>query len=251
MIDNERIRPYWYVDAKWIFGILFTVSGAVALLLFVLTTLTSEKVAIPVASYVVASQFSREGIDSAKDIEAFKRQMAGSAQSVFYPLGGKDVAITRQELDSLEPREIRLKIFRQVVEPIYFAKRTPETMKQYGALAFFNYETAQLLSKIFYASLPVPALALVGLIWFSRGLGRLVSVALPTLFLVMPFTLLLFIIQHAPLPEGDGGLLSSLPKELIVGVAASLSWPFYALFWVGVLLLLVAIGVKITWRMKR
>ena len=251
MAESNWVRPYWHVDVKWVFGILFSVSGAAALLLFVLATLTSPKVAIPVASYVVASQFSRDGLNDARDIEAFKRQMAGSAQPVFYPLGGKDVSITRQELESLEPREIRLKIFRQVVEPIYLTPRTPETMKQYGVLAFLNQEMAQKIATIFYASLPVPALALLGLVWFSRGLGRLVSPSVPILLFVTPVAFLLVIVQYAPLPEGDGGLLSALPRELIGEIAASLSWPFYVLWLVAAALLLAAFVGKLVARRKK
>ena len=126
MNQSDTPRPYWHVDLKWIFGISAAFFLTSSLTLFTLSTLTSEKVAIPVASYVVASQFSRDGLDDPKDIEAAKSKFLKTKDNVFYPLDDKNIRITRDELETLSPREIRLKIFRQVVEPFYFGKVNAE-----------------------------------------------------------------------------------------------------------------------------
>lgn len=251
MISAGRPRPYWHVDVKWIFGILFTGSLIVSLASVTVATLISPDVAIPTAAYVVATQFSRDGLDDPADIEQVRRQYATSSQEVFYPLGGTDVAITRDELYTLSPRELRLKIFRQVVESLYYQERTPETLQQYGLLAPLNHRTARLAARIQYATLIPLGLTLTGLVAFSHRFGRLVSPAVPLLLVSTPLALLLWLVQNTTPPAGDTGPFSVLPRELIVEIAAALAPAFYLAFWLGIALLACAVTLTIVSRVRQ
>jgi hypothetical protein len=244
MEAKSQARPYWHVDIKWVFGILFTLCLFISLTTFTLATLTSEKTAVPLATYFVASQFSRDGLDDPREIEEFKNKTAPGAE-VYYPLEGREVKITRQELETLTPRELRLRIFEQVVTPLYSQVRTDQTLSEIGFLAFLNFETHNLLNRIFLITLVPLVLTGAGLVYFSYRYGRLISPAVPLLLTSTLPSLLFLLIQNFPSPQGDSGPLSALPRELLLSTVASVAPIYYACFGLGLALLVTALIVKI------
>ena len=216
------------------------------MLSFALARLTSAETAIPVATFVVASQFSRDGLDDPKDIEEFKRKNARSSQAVFQPIPGQNVTMTREEFNTLTPRQLRLRIFEQVVEPIYRQERSEQTKSQLGFLAFLNYQTHETINKVFQVSLIPLLLAVAGLIFFSHGFGRLISPALSLVFVSAPFAFLLFALQNTP----DGRAFGSMPPEVQRQIASALSPAFYTAFLAGPGLIALAIIGKIIWKIK-
>jgi hypothetical protein len=247
METKAHPRPYWHVDLKWIFGIILFFSLIVASVSFALATITSPKIAIDGGAYIVAGQFSKNGIDDPTDIEKLKQQYAALPDTVIYPLGNnKDISITKQELNTLSPRQIRLKIFRQVVEPIYKQKMDDKTAKQYGALAVLNENTHKFLQSIFTFTLIPVVLAAAGMIFFSYRYGRLVS---PAVVLLMVSTLPSFIVlvaQHARPPQnGDKGPFGGLPPEVISQIASSLAPLFHGMFLTALALLAAVVILKI------
>lgn len=250
MAENNKIRPYWHVDLKWIFGILTTLFLSVSLLLFSLSILTSEKTAIPLVTFIVASQFSKNGLDDPKDIEETKAKFLNSRQDVFYPIEGQNVSITRSDLETLSPRELRLKIFRQVVEPYYFGQVDEETKKKAGLLAIVSHTTHNIINQIFFISIIPLLLSLFGLLFFSYRYGKLISPAVIFLLVSTFPSLLLFLIQNTTPPSGDTGPFSALPREFVLHITAALSPVFFIIFFAGIGLMALALGIKLVNKLR-
>lgn len=239
-------RPYWHIDAKWIFGLAFSFFLLATTLIYILDKLTSPEVAIPTATYIVASQFSRQGLDDPTEINKIKQTLSSSGQTRFYPFANnKNVFVTREDIQTLSPKEIRLKIFRQIIEPIYYQKESADSLKQYGILAKINNSTNQLLHRIFLISLLPLFLSLAGLIYFSWGYGKLISPAVPLLVLGLLPSMFLFLITHANPPNGESGPVSFIPRDILPTLTKPLSFLFNLYVLVGVALLVIAIFARI------
>jgi hypothetical protein len=252
MKPTPHIRPYWHVDAKWICGLIFGLLALASLVLFALMTLTSRDIAVPLATQVAAGMFSRNGLDDASELEEFKQKAAKQPGDKVETLPG--VFITKADLATLPPRELRLKIFRQVVEPYYelgakgvAAKQSADPAKQAnierqaGVLGLINQQTHDKLRQLFLISLALVVLPLAGLVYFSAGFGRLVSPGLVLVLLTWPAAIAFLVLQIAKNSSkpvgGEGGPVS--PETLQLALGAVL--PGLALvFLLGLILLLGA-----------
>jgi hypothetical protein len=162
----------------------------------------------------------------------------------------RDVTITKQELATLPPRELRLKIFRQVVEPFYIQgvdglaaqAATPEEgakiKQQAGALRLLNRQTHDRLGELLKWTVGVTVLFLVGLIGFSWHWGRLASPGLVMVLTALPGALFLLVVASAA--GGGGGPVQQLSPALTRSIAQALLWPFGLVAGIGLLGLFAA-----------
>jgi hypothetical protein len=251
-------RPYWHVDLKWVFGIIFAAGLAVTLILHVLTTLTSKSVAIPVATQVAAGMFSRQGLDDSADIEQLKQKARLQPGDKVETLPG--IFITKVELETLSPRELRLRIFSRVVTPYYelgakevAARQTADPAeradieRQAGLLALLNQATHDTLATSRMISFGALILPLIGLVYFSAGFGRLVSPGLVMVLLTFPAAILGLITQIAQRsskPFGSDGPGAAagpgLSPESILTIMNGILPGYLAIFGLGITLLLIA-----------
>ncbi len=245
--DIHKPRPYWHVDMKWAFGILLFCALLVSTVLLVASTLLSPKIALPSATYVVASQFSRDGLDDASDIKKIESELKKSGKNEFQPIEGSDAVITKGDIASLSPREIRLKLFGQIVEPIYYGTEELDknTAQQYGALAILNEKTHDSLVTFFWISLIPVTLFMAGLVFFSHRYGRLVSPAIMLLLFSLLPSLFLFLIQNAATSIKDNEPFGLLPREQVLDIASVLSPYFYGALATGTSLLLAIPAIKL------
>lgn len=259
---ETKSRPYWHVDLKWVCGILTVLLLSASLSLFFLTRLTSEKVAIPLATEVVAALFSRgeDGIDDDEDIEKLRQQLSerSDSEEITIPLGGFEAKITKNELDTLSSREIRLRIFRQIVEPYYYQgaddvadsfANSPEQQRQIeqnaGLLALFNADTHRSLNIAFWLSLVLVSIPVIGLVRFSYRWGKLVSPAMVALIvsLLPSMVLTLFWVAiNSTAPEGGVLLMQSDAAKEFVKAVAPVYWSLTAL---GTVLLIGAMIARL------
>lgn len=221
--------------------------------LFTLSSLTRAQIAIPLATEVVATQFSPEGLDDPKSIEEVKQKLELSGQNVFYPLPDKNITITRSDLEKLSPREIRLKIFRQVVEPFYYQRINEQTKKQAGILAFINESLHSTIFTLFLLSFIPLLISSAGLIYFSYGNGRIISPAV-VLVLVSSFPSLLLFLISVTRPhlgsQSTRGPIPFLPYEITRQIVAAIAPLYYILFLIGISLILISMGIKFTKKMR-
>jgi hypothetical protein len=189
MNTNESLkpRPYWHVDAKWITGILLLFLLNATFLIFILVQITAAKQGIEILTVILASSFSREGLDQEVDIEIMHQKIAESPDGSWKPIPGLNIVVREQDIAGLSPREIRLWFFRQLAEPIYYGGQQglanlstdPEMQKNMegglGPLGFINAETHSKLNKVLIV-LGLISLSFLGLlVYFSYRFGRLGS----------------------------------------------------------------------------
>ncbi|QQG49665.1 MAG: hypothetical protein HZB70_02605 [Candidatus Berkelbacteria bacterium] len=259
-------KPYWYVDLKWFFGILFTLALTLTLSLSLANRLTEEKTAVDLSTVALATLFSRDGggLDDPKAVEEFKAKLKESDEELIRPIETiPAITISRDDVEKLSPRELRLKIFRQITEPLYnegvdgAVKRftdNPEEQKKLAndasLLRFLTKDTHEKISSFLTIGIAVTVLFLIGLVFFSFGWGRLGNPGLILFVLGLPGAAFGLLISNPP-SNGDGGGLSSLPPEFGVAIAQQLKSVFGLVSLGGLTLLVVALVGSIISRRRR
>lgn len=184
---SSNQRPYWHVDAKWITGVLLLFLLNATFLVFLVWRITAPEPGIEILTIVIASSFSREGLDQAADIETMHQRIAESPDGSWQPIPGMNIVVREEDIAGLSPREARLWFFRHLAEPIYFRGQQgladlatdPEVKKNteggIGPLGFISAETHNKLNRALLV-LGAISLVLLGLlIYFSYRFGRLGS----------------------------------------------------------------------------
>lgn len=244
-------RPYWHVDLKWIFGILFLISLQLTILFVNLYVLTNEKNGVDISTHLVATAFSRNGLDDGSDLVAAKKQIAQSPDKRIYPIPkNKEVFITEEDLNTLSPREIRYKTFRKITEPLYkmgldeYASRfapDQQSREQFRQSAFllsvFTAKTHKAIGGWLVLFIGISLVFLAGLVFFSSGFGRFVSPAIVSIMVGL-FALPLAVISSASKsgPEPPQWQEAVAP---IVGISAGI----YLILLISGIVLLVAAGI--------
>ncbi len=256
-------RPYWHVDIKWVCGILSFLALGVALLMFNLSTLTAKERALNISTTLVAGLFSKEGLDDEKGLEEFRQKIQNLPGDTVSPIPQfPQVKISKQDVVTLSARELRLKLFRQITEPIYdygpagaAAKFTTdvneqkEFTKNASLLGVFTKKTHQTLHRIFVITAVAAVLFLVTTIYFSAGWGRLVSPG-TILLVVSPVGAIAGLLLSHPPKDGDAPL-GALPPNVANEIGSSLSHSYMIAAVLGILLLLAALIGKLVQKFVR
>ncbi len=185
---TARTRPYWHVDAKWIFALLLGVAVIVFLWIDTATQATDREVAVPVTTTLVALQFSPDGLDEDTGMEQIRTQWLASDQEEFRPIEGMPIVLTREQVETLSARELRLAVARQMAEPLYddgvegFAASIsddPVEREKFEndaqLLGLVSSESHERLSGIRWLALAALIILVAPAVYFSAGLGRLIT----------------------------------------------------------------------------
>lgn len=269
-MTKENNRPYWHVDLKWIFGIIFSFVLSLTLFSSTLMAITAEKPAIETMTIVTASMFSRHGLDDKKEIEKVKQKIEKSPQHKFQPIPNVDFYLTKKDIENRSPRQIRLSLFKKMIEPAYkegteavkkrFAKTNKETQSNLGLLEFVNERNHAFISMIFYILLLICLASIIPLVKFCNRFGKLFA---PGFIMVLvsffPAAILNFmnlaIKTHSPAaaPNGRemgqyiGYTLSNIAPIVLPVLLRSYSITFI----VGIILMISALLGKIFWKRFR
>ncbi len=195
---TSKPRPYWHVDAKWITGILLLFLLNITFLLFVFVQITAPDRGIDLLTVMLASAFSRDGLDQEADLEIMQQKIAASPDGAWQPIPSLNIVVSEQDIAGLTPREMRLWFFRQLAEPIYYEgaeglkslATSPEMQKNMeggiGPLGLISAKTHSKLQKIFFV-FGLISLGLLGLlVFFSYRFGRLGSPGLVIFLAAVP-----------------------------------------------------------------
>lgn len=203
----SKVRPHWHVDAKWITGILLLFLLNITFLSFILVQATSADRGIDLLTIILASSFSRDGLDQEVDLEVMHQKIAESPNGAWQPIPSLKIVVREQDIAGLTPREMRLWFFRQLAEPIYYEGQQglaglasdPEMAKNMtggiGLFGFISAETHGKLQNIFFV-FGFISLVLIGLlVFFSYRFGRLGSPGCVLFLAALPGLLMLSMVR--------------------------------------------------------
>ena len=186
--EFSKPRPYWHVDAKWITGILLLFLLNSTFLLFILVQTTAPERGIDLLTVLIASSFSREGLDQEADLEIMHQKIAESPNGVWQPIPSLKIVVREEDIAGLTPREMRLWFFRQLAEPLYYEgsqglvslstdpdMQNNPTEAEIGFAGFISAEAHAKLQRTFYILLSIALVLLALLVIFSYRFGRLGS----------------------------------------------------------------------------
>lgn len=241
-------RPYWYVDAKWICGILLVFTLSATLIMLSLANLTDKDRAPTVGALVIGMGFIRGNtVDTQEAQEAL-----AEAGGVIRPIPNiPSIEITEADL-ALTPSQISIKVFKPITESIYndgieatadkFAATAEQKEKFIKDASLFNIltkDTHQTLNKFFRIFAAISALLALGVIYFSARWGRLSNLGALLLLVSLPGTLIALLLKSPP-KDGSGGF-GSLSPELTEQIGQAVSAAYTKVTLLGLLLLAAAL----------
>lgn len=235
---------------------------SIALLFFNLSTLTERDRAIKLSATIVASLFSKEGLDDASGLEEFRQKAAASPNNTFAPIEQfPSLQISKQDALTLSPRDLRIAIFSQITTPIYdkglrgaaagITQDKAEQEKfasQAALLGVFTKTTHERVRQIFYIGAALTIAFLVAAVYFSAGLGRLVTPGLLLLATSPLGTIASLLLLHPP-KDGDSPF-AALPPQVAQEIGASLGRSYTVSSLVGAFLLLLALVLTLVRKMR-
>jgi len=191
-------RPYWHVDAKWICAIILMISMAITLPVVSLYQLTNKEPATRLISYALAGMTSPDGIDSDNGLTEVKQEVILKGSKTV-TISGISVIFTANDVNTLSPRELRLKVFGAFSSKFYekgakgFAesqgqdKPTAEKFeKDSSAFGLFTAASHDIVGKVLIGLMSFDLLVITGLLYFGRRFGKIVSIGFVFLLVGLP-----------------------------------------------------------------
>lgn len=272
--NNAKARPYWHLDAKWIFGLALAAVLAPAFLFYNLVKITEEKSAVDAMAMGLALSFSRNGLDDKTEIVLLARQAATNPDKNIQPISGLKIYIKGSDILNLSPREARLKLFRQLALPIYkngseglSSLAESATMKKnieggVGFLALVSESSHNTLKKIFFILTVISLALFLPFIFFSYRFGRLINAGLVVLVTSLPFGLLsnaanLILKSQTPPatpPPGEAGISGMagyLAGNILPGIVKIAAGNYLFIILLGLVIVAVGILLALVWKIVR
>jgi hypothetical protein len=202
--SGRKLRPYWHVDAKWVSGLLFALAWTLTLLALTAYQLTQPEPASTIGGNLLASMTATgDGGDEPDDsVGEFIAQVEVAGPGGLQPIPGMEATITVDDLARFTPDELRVHLFTQVAEQVYWegaetAEASGETaLSSLGLMALLTNETHLQIGSALLSLAAADLLLLLLLVAFSAGWGRLASpgvvllmAGLPGAALLTPLTL--------------------------------------------------------------
>jgi hypothetical protein len=195
-------RPYWHVDAKWVCALLLALLLAVTLPVISLYRLTCKEPATKIMTYTFAGMTSPDGIDSESGLDEIKQRVLQNGSETITTSGIK-VTFTANDVNTLSPRELRLKAFGDFASRFYdqgakgFAKSqgfdeaaASKFEKDSAAISVLTLSTHKFVGNIMIVIVIFDLLLAAGVVFFSHRFGRLVSLGTVLLLVGLPGVLL-------------------------------------------------------------
>jgi hypothetical protein len=266
MNPSSSTRPYWHVDAKWICALLLFTTLVFGLPVMALYRLTAKGPATSVMSYTLAGLTSPRGIDSEDGlIEIKERVRINKTETI--KLAGIAIIFTEQDVNTLSPRQLRLKVFGAFAEKFYNQgaqgiaasqgldqTTSDQFQKDASVLQLFTKSSHATIGKVVLA-ISVAALIFLGLaVLFSHRFGRLVTPGVVFLLAGLPGLLFAVIANQNPTVVGaarpetvtnTGAALATFGAFVAPLVVPYFASTYLALLIAGATLLLTALICKI------
>lgn len=238
---TPAVRPYWFVDAKWICGILLVLVLNLALVFSSASKLTDSDHAPKIGALVVGTGFIR---GTTVDTEDARKALAEHGGVITPIPSAPTITITEADL-KLTPAQISEKIFTPITQSIYqdgidataqkyapnpeAAAKFKKDASMFSLLTKKSHQSISKLAAIFTALSFVLA---AGVVYFSARWGRAANLGALLLFVTLPASLLTFAMTHTK--GSNGAVTEALQSE--IGRAVSQTYSKFTLIGLGLLL---------------
>jgi hypothetical protein len=233
---------------------------ASTLFLHSLVQITARDRAIQTATLLLATMYSRNGLDDEAEMEGFHERLRAEPDGCIRPIDSLEITVCEDAIRGLTPREARLYIFRQLAEPIYDSgtagmtdlaadAETERVMAQgLGILSFFTRQTHQSLQRVLAVLAIACAALFLPLVFFSYRWGRLGAPGCAIVAAGLPGSLLFgffAFVFHPPASTtsepGMSELLGNLASGLLPPLAEAAVRSYAIVIALGALLILAAL----------
>lgn len=211
---SSKPRPYWHVDAKWVCALLLILALAATLPVVALHRLTTRDNATEIVAYTMAGLTSPQGLDSAEGLETVKARVVEKGSETVV-LGGVEVVFTAEDVNTLSPRELRLKVFRAFAASVYDrgvrdlaesqgldAEAVEKAERDAFLIKNLSADTHGQLGKVLAWMIVADVTLLAALAFFSWRFGRLASPGLVLTLVGLPGLLLWLAARQNPEVSG-------------------------------------------------
>lgn len=257
-------------DLKWIVGLLLFLTIIPTLFGLMLYRVTEQETAVETMTILVASVFSRNGLDDANEIEQARR-LIRTTGGTWKPIPGLDIELTEADLEGT-PREARLRLFRKLTEPLYLggeeallALTTNQDLQEEiagntGMLTLLSAKSHQTIGRILLPLSLATAALLMFFVFVSAGFARLGNPGLVLALAAFPGALLSVLARAGIRGSEDAGSLTAAEGMDMIGEAMRLILPiiqpvirdvFLSAFLLGLGLILIAIAGRLLSRARR
>ncbi len=203
---GRKDRPLWFIDAKWVVGILFVLVFSSTLALYNVMQLTDRERAVEVITVAIEKSLSKAEGNIQNLIAEYKNELAAKAEqeSPAEPTEERPIAkilksfFPESEILTSSPEQLKTKMLQDIAVPFYeggtsaiftmlrgvdYTKYLDEGLQSFQ---IYSDETHQQMQTWFGISLTVSLVVLLGLIYFSCGWGKLFSPGLVLLIASFP-----------------------------------------------------------------
>ncbi len=269
-------RPHWFVDAKWVFGLLFLVAFSVSLMTYNLAQLTSRERATEVISETIEMTLDKVKIDLDLEIAEYKASLENNQEETTedqsparqFIAQGINIAFPNSDVQSLSVEELKGKFLLNLAVPFYeggtdMMFNLVSHLDIRGVLddslqnlSIYSDETHDQIQSVFVLSLIVSIILLIGVIFFSFGWGRIFVPGLLLFATCLP-GYILGVLSHDLLTEfqlakiGEEGLVNiflGALLESLKGQVASITVFYSVLFYIGVALMIGAVAGRYVYK---
>lgn len=198
-VSQKNQRPYWFVDAKWIFGLFFMFLLGLTIFTFGLYQASNESNGVETLTKIIALEFSRNGLDDQTEIDTLKKQILTSTNGKIKPIPTLNVTLSLADVTNKSPREIRYNIFRNIAKPIYnngvgaeSVLNDPEAIAKFRGDTFilrvlFSENSHNIIGNAFLILALLSTFSLTGIVFFSYRFGRIANPGFVILMTCLPW----------------------------------------------------------------
>lgn len=259
-------RPSWFIDAKWFFGIFFTLSLAVSLILFFMYKVTAEKPAVETMTKTIAITFSPLGLDDVTEIEKWREEINYSSEGLVKPLEKMNLTLNQRDLEGRSPRQIRLEFFERLARPVYEGRyddvislaesqELKTTLQNIRSLSFLSRSSHRTVETLLLVSLAATFAFAVPFIFFSKRFGRLGNPGLVIFLVNFPGVITFLVLstlsrgETTPTIDTIQGAIGYVLSSLLPSLARDVSRHYVLFFLIGLIMIVMAVLGKLIWRL--
>lgn len=252
-----RTRPLWFIDAKWVAGIICVLVLHAYLLLVALGGLAGPQVSVAIGT-AIFSELLGDAVQSNFDnIQRWAKVNPGRSLAA---MGLPEVGLTGKDVSSLTAEQLTARIAEGLARALVQGQLDLNDLELLGpdagammplalltgALGFIGTDASRILSRAALVPLPLLAIFAILLLVFSYRFGKLVSPGVATLCAALPGFVLGRVLSLGARALGDDPIGTTARA-----VVASVGRPFNLAVSIGAGLVVLGIAGSLVFRPKQ